>query len=357
MLACMKQLYSSDSLARTPQHRLFPNRLQSNLTALLSSWALLNGLSSPFVRADICCCIQPDIRLDPCHAAGAAESTSIKAVQDAVPTQSSNHLTHDHEDPITSAITSDIQTDLQASTQPQPSHGAAAAAATASSSEPNTSGHQESTTAGRTALGKDLSGDHSTVVAESISPRYSSQQSQGTNIDWEEAAAQGEVSSRQTQLEAQASPNQAANTQQPNSTAGPQPGTLEHHIANQNLDEYTHFLGEVHQGKVQLDPAKHPKPAFPSWSQKLTSQSSQRARAFADDVKGMAPNPGSSMVGEEGGGRPWLKRAFSMVDQENMGIDMESQMNSLDKVESHLHAVSLNYSEELGVCCVRAVIT
>lgn len=258
------------------------------------------------------------------------------------PAHSSNHLNHDHEDPITAAITSDIQTDLQANAQPQQPHGAAAAAtATADSSEPNTSGHQESTTAGRTALGKDLSGDHSTVAAESISPRYSSQQSQGTNIDWEEAAAQGEVSSRQTQPEAQAGSIQAASPQQPNSTAGAQPGTIEHHIANQNLDEYTHFLGEVHEGKVHSYLAKDSKPAPPSSPQKLTSQSSQRARAFADDVKGMAPNPGSSMVGEEGGGRPWLKRAFSMVDQENMGIDMESHMNSLDKVQPSLHAVLL----------------
>lgn len=255
---------------------------------------------------------------------------------------SSNHVNDDHEDPITSAITSDIQTDLQANAHPPPSHGAAAAAAaTADGGEPNNSRHQESTTAGRTALGKDLSGDHSTVVAESISPRYSSQQSQGTNIDWEEAAAHGEVSSRQTQPEAQAGPIQAANTQQPNSTAGAQPGTIEHHIANQNLEEYSQFLGEVYQGKVHDDSAKDPKPAPPSSPQKLTSQSSQRARAFADDVKGMAPNPGSSMVGEEGGGRPWLKRAFSMVDQENMGIDMESHMNSLDKVEPHPHALSL----------------
>lgn len=253
---------------------------------------------------------------------------------------SSNHLNNDHADPITSAITSDIQTDLQANAQPQQSHGAAAAAATtADGGEANSSGHQDFTTAGRPALGKDLSGDHSTVAAESISPRYSSQQSQGTNIDWEEA---GEVSSsRQTQPEAQASPIQAASTQQPHSTAGAQPGTIEHHIANQNLDEYTHFLGDMHQGKVHDNPAKDPKPAPPSSSQKLTSQSSQRARAFADDVKGMAPNPGSSMVGEEGGGRPWLKRAFSMVDQENMGIDMESHMNSLDKVQPRLHAVSL----------------
>ena len=47
----------------------------------------------------------------------------------------------------------------------------------------------------------------------------------------------------------------------------------------------------------------------------------------------MAPNPGSSMLGEEGGGRPWLKRAFSMVDKENMGIDMTSKMDSIDKVK------------------------
>ncbi|KAL0041862.1 hypothetical protein WJX79_007144 [Trebouxia sp. C0005] len=41
---------------------------------------------------------------------------------------------------------------------------------------------------------------------------------------------------------------------------------------------------------------------------------------------------GSSMIGEEGGGRPWLKRAFSLVDQENIGIDINGQMTSLEKV-------------------------
>jgi len=62
------------------------------------------------------------------------------------------------------------------------------------------------------------------------------------------------------------------------------------------------------------------------------TRSGQQADALAEDVQGMAPNPGSSMIGEEGGGRPWLKRAFSLVDQENIGIDINGQMTSLEKV-------------------------
>ena len=271
----------------------------------------------------------------PCYGADAAEATSIKTVQDMVPADSSNHVIGSYDanqDALTSAITSDIRTDQQADAQPQPSHAAAA---------PINSWQQGSTTTGRPALGKDLSGDQSTVAAESISPRYSSQQSQGTNIDWEEAAAHGEVSSKQLQPEVQVGRNEAASTQQQGSIAAAQPGTIEHHVANQNMEEYGHFLGRVYQGDFHADPAGNPKPEAPSSPQKLASQSSLRARAMADDVKGMAPSPGCSMVGEEGGGPRWLKRAFSMVDQENMGIDMASQMDSLDKVTSLLYAMSL----------------
>ena len=282
-----------------------------------------------------------------CHAAGTAEATSIKTVQDLAPAHSSNRLKGSHDanqDALISAIASDIQTDQQADAQPQPSPTAAAAAtidAAAAGVHVDNSWHSDATTACSTALGKDLSGDQSTVAAESISPRYSSQQSQGTNIDWEEAAAQGEVSSRQAQPEAQTGPSGTGSTQQQASIAAAQPGTVEHHIANQNMEEYGHFLGKAYQGHFHDDPAKDPKPEPPSSSPKLTSQSSQRARAFASDVQGMAPNPGCSMVGEEGGARPWLKRAFSMVDQENLGIDMDSQMDSLDKVTPHFHTVSL----------------
>lgn len=266
-----------------------------------------------------------------CYAADAAEATSIKTVH------SSNHVVQSgdaNQDALASAITSDIRTDQQADAQPQPSHAAAA---------PINSWRQDPTTAGRPALGKDLSGDQSTVAAESISPRHSSQQSQGTNIDWEEAAAHGEVSSKQTQPEVQAGRSEAADTQQAGSIAAAQPGTIEHQVANQNMEEYGHFLGRVYQGHFHDDSARDPKPEPepPSSPHKLASQSSLRARAMADAVKGMAPSPGCSMVGEEGGGRRWLKRAFSMVDQENMGIDMDSQMDSLDKVTPLLHAVSL----------------
>lgn len=292
-----------------------------------------------------------------CYAADAAEATSIKTVQDMVPAHSSNHLkgsSDANQDALTSAITSDIQTDQQADVHPEPSHHAAAAATTddaAAGVQVNNSWHQDATNGGRTALAKDLSGDQSTVAAESISPHYSSQQSQGTNIDWEEAAAHTEVSSRQAQPEAQAGSSGAASTQQQGSNAAAQPGTIEHHIANQNMEGYSHFLGKAYQGQLHDDSAKDPKPEPPSSPPKVTSQSSQRARAFANDVKGMAPYPGCSMVGEEGGGRRWLKRAFSMVDQENMGIDMDSQMDSLDKVTPQIPcSISVHVSTVLNLC-------
>ena len=257
--------------------------------------------------------VHPDVTI-PRHAAGAAESISIKAVQDVAQAPSN--------DPLTSAITSDIQTDLQADGQPQPQPPPRAVAVHVV--QPNDSCQLDTPTAGRTSSCKGLSGNQSPLAAESISPRYSSQQSQDTNIDWEEATQQGEISSRASHADAKASHS---------NTLAAQPGTIEHHIANQHIDQYSDFLGQAYQGH---DPAKRsdPKPAPPSLPQKPTSQSSQRARAMADAVKGMAPNPGCTMVGEEGGGRPWLKRAFSMVDQENMGIDMGMDMDSLDKVAS-----------------------
>lgn len=285
-----------------------------------------------------------------CHFTDAAEATSIKTVQDMDLAHSSNRLKglHDaNQDALMSAVKYDVTTNQQAGSQPPPSHTAAVATDGGaggggnSSGQPIDSWHQHPTTAGRTALGKDLSGDQSTVAAESISPRYSSQQSQGTNIDWDEAAGHREVISKLTPPGPQANPSEAASTQQQGSIAAAQPGTIEHHVANQNMEEYSHYLGEVYQGNFHDDPAKDPKPETPSSTQNLASRSSLRARAMADDVKGMAPSPGCSMVGEEGGGRRWLKRAFSMVDQENMGIDMDSQMDSLDKVTPLCHAVSL----------------
>ena len=283
-------------------------------------------------------------QISPCHATGAAEATSIKTIHDMDPARSSKHFQAGrdaNQDALVSAIKSDIATDQQACSQPHLSHTAAAAThGGGSGGQPHERWHQDPTTASRTALGKDLSGDQSTVAAESISPRYSSQQSQGTNVDWEEATVHREVTSKQAQPQPHTSPSQGASIQQHGIAAAP-PGTIEHHVANQNMEEYGQYLGQVYQGHFHDDPAKDPKPEPPSSPQKLASRSSLRARAMADDVKGMAPIPGCSMVGEEGGGRRWLKRAFSMVDQENMGIDMDSQMDSLDKVLALLHAVSL----------------
>ncbi|KAL3130729.1 hypothetical protein ABBQ38_000076 [Trebouxia sp. C0009 RCD-2024] len=262
-----------------------------------------------------------------------AGATSSKTVQDSVHASIGPFLDGPNRDPNSAALASvirgDIDTDQQATTQPQPAAGAAAAADGAV--QPNTAWQQDASTA---ALGKDNSGDHSTVAAESISPRCSSQQSQGTNIDWEEAGEHGEVNSRAPHSELKAAPGlDAASPQPQGSTPATQPGTIEHHVANQTSEQYAEYLANVYQGKVHDDPAKDPKPQPPSEPQKLTSQSSQRARAMTDDVMGMAPNPASSMMGEEGaGGRRWLKRAFSMVDQENVGIDMNLQMDSLDKV-------------------------
>lgn len=265
-----------------------------------------------------------------------AGATSSKTVQDSVHASIGPFLDGPNRDPNSAALASvirgDIDTDQQATTQPQPAAGAAAAADGAV--QPNTAWQQDASTA---ALGKDNSGDHSTVAAESISPRCSSQQSQGTNIDWEEAGEHGEVNSRAPHSELKAAPGlDAASPQPQGSTPATQPGTIEHHVANQTSEQYAEYLANVYQGKVHDDPAKDPKPQPPSEPQKLTSQSSQRARAMTDDVMGMAPNPASSMMGEEGaGGRRWLKRAFSMVDQENVGIDMNLQMDSLDKVTPH----------------------
>ena len=69
-----------------------------------------------------------------------------------------------------------------------------------------------------------------------------------------------------------------------------------------------------------------------------TSNPATRARNMADGCRQAAPGVEASSIADgsqeqhrEGGGRPWLKRAFSMVERENLNVDYES-MNSLDKV-------------------------
>ena len=216
-----------------------------------------------------------------------------------------------------SVIQSDLQSDNQAGIQTP-------------ATDPG-SGRQPFNSIQGPILGKDQSGDHSTIAAESISPRYSSQQSQSTTLDWEGAEA-GEVSSRALHPEPTASNSSGAITEQQGTAAAAQPGSIEHDVFNMDSNRHSQLLSMTYQGKVSDDPAKEHMAGQPRLGQESVSRSGQQACAMADDVKGMAPNPGSSMIGEEGGGRPWLKRAFSMVQQENMGIDMNSPMDSLDKV-------------------------
>lgn len=82
----------------------------------------------------------------------------------------------------------------------------------------------------------------------------------------------------------------------------------------------------------QTQPPNHP--AEPAG----TSEASHHARNMADCYRQAAPGVAASSIADrgeeqdrEGGGRPWLKRAFSMVECENLNVDYDS-MNSLDKV-------------------------
>lgn len=84
--------------------------------------------------------------------------------------------------------------------------------------------------------------------------------------------------------------------------------------------------------------SNHAEHAGPPSEPAATSSSSTRARDMADGCRQAAPGVEASSVADgsqerhrEGGGRPWLKRAFSMVERENLNVDYES-MNSLDKV-------------------------
>lgn len=72
-----------------------------------------------------------------------------------------------------------------------------------------------------------------------------------------------------------------------------------------------------------------------------------RLQTNYDEAQQGAPAPSSSSSSgrdreqhREGGGRPWLKRAFSLVERENLNVDYES-MNSLDKVKPHRSSLAL----------------
>ena len=195
-----------------------------------------------------------------------------------------------------SVIRDDIETD--GNTEASPDSAAAAAAAVAAAAYENMGQNTD------TSERHSSSQQGPNTAAESISPRYSSQQSQGTNIDWHSDTP--EVSSHPVDsLHAECASSSPKGT-----SSDPQ-------------DESTSAQNST------TDPQQEA--GIPS-SRLSMSKSGQQANALTEDVQGMAPNPACSMVGEEGGGRPWLKRAFSMVHQENMGIDMNMQMDSLDKV-------------------------
>ena len=229
-----------------------------------------------------------------------------------------------HHSALLSAIQADIETDQEAAAGPGASAAASAEAGTSS--------------LGFSAVSNCQSAGEAAAVAESISPRYSSQQSQDTSVGWDSDSPHGPSVTPQQDAEPADPPSGAqastfADTtfaksasdasdlipaQQGQYTAAAQPGS--------QTPASTH----AHQADAVTGNASGVAP--PSLGQTSVSRSGQQASAMADAAVGLAPNPAACMVGEEGGGRPWLKRAFSLVDQENVGVDMNGQMNSLDKV-------------------------
>ena len=239
-------------------------------------------------------------------AAGQAESISHKACESLdvaatghVNSQVSSRWFDNPHDPRLSPLMSVVQADIESTADQESAvrpdaSGAATATAQADSSS---TGHSNASI--------NQTGHESVAMAESISPRYSSQQSQGTNADWDSD-----------------SPSEMGTNvvHQPNGRQLSSPG-----------DSTSAKAGD---GASGLIPARGtPQGGSPVVTGRTSmSRSGQQANALAEDVQGMAPNPGSSMIGEEGGGRPWLKRAFSLVDQENLGVDINGQMTSLEKV-------------------------
>ena len=263
-------------------------------------------------------------------AAGQAESISHKACE-SLDVAATGHVNsqvssrwfdnpHDpHLSPLMSVVQADIEStaDQESAVRPDAS-GAATATAQADSSS---TGHSNASI--------NQTGHESVAMAESISPRYSSQQSQGTNADWDSGSpsemgtnVHGHVPHGYLGTDSQQQQQQdtVESVHQPNGRQLSSPG-----------DSTSAKAGD---GASGLIPARGtPQGGSPVVTGRTSmSRSGQQANALAEDVQGMAPNPGSSMIGEEGGGRPWLKRAFSLVDQENLGVDINGQMTSLEKV-------------------------
>lgn len=144
-----------------------------------------------------------------------------------------------------------------------------------------------------------------------------------------------------------------ASSQQSGPAVGPQAAQHVQHAqqAAQHAQQATHSNVGRHQNQPQaalqsnlhttenFSPSSNhmPPPAEPA----ATSESSHHARDMPGshvDSHQAAPSVAASSMADrdqeqdrEDGGRPWLKRAFSMVERENLNVDYES-MNSLDKV-------------------------
>ena len=267
-------------------------------------------------------------------AAGQAESITRKAFE-APDVAASGHANsqlssrwfdnpHDARlSPLMSVVQADIESTAgQESTVRPDSSGAATASA---HGDCGSTGHSNNQTRYETA-----------AVAESISPRYSSQQSQGTNADWDSDSppemginTHDEVPHGYIGTDSQQ--QQQQQQQQDIAESVHQPNVMRNSVQSSGGRS---AIAKAADGALGLIPAKGaPQGSSPVVPGRTSmSRSGQQANALAEDVQGMAPNPGSSMIGEEGGGRPWLKRAFSLVDQENIGVDINGQMTSLEKV-------------------------
>ena len=231
---------------------------------------------------------------------------------------------HDaHLSPLMSVVQADIQStaDQEAIVRTDPT-GAASATAQADRSSRGYSNASNNENGGETA-----------AVAESISPRYSSQQSQGTNADWDSDSPPEIGTNMHAQVPHAYFGTYGQQQQQADTVESVhQPSVTTNRVQLSRPGDST--IAKAADDASDLIPAEGvPQGSSPVVTGRTSmTRSGQQADALAEDVQGMAPNPGSSMIGEEGGGRPWLKRAFSLVDQENIGIDINGQMTSLEKV-------------------------
>lgn len=231
-----------------------------------------------------------------------------------------------HHSALLSVIKADIEADQEAAAGPVTPAAASAEAGT--------------TSLGYSAVSNCQSAGEAAAVAESISPRYSSQQSQDTSIGWDSDSPHGPNDTAQQQQVPEPADqpsgvqaSTSADTTFAKSASGASdliPAQQGQYTAAAQPGSQTPASTHAHQADPVTGNASGVAPS--SLRQTSVSRSGQQASAMADAAVGLAPNPAACMVGEEGGGRPWLKRAFSLVDQENVGVDMNGQMNSLDKV-------------------------